>query len=160
MRFWGFWRNCIFNSQKQKKKIEIYIFKQIFSQNAASSNFPIRERHSYNNHSQNWNWCYILTLHATSYTHTTSYIPAMFWRIQSNRQVHLELFHRNPDTLRRARHTAKPDHLIQVNYWEVHTHASCGTASIWQSFKHWGTKLFLLSDELWFTGLKKFCKQG
>ena len=62
---------------------------------------------------------------------------------------HLKWCHRCPDTLSTARHNAKPDHIIQLNCSKVHTHVSCKTTRTQESSNHRGTKMFLLSDELW-----------
>ena len=43
----------------------------------------------------------------------------------------------------------KPDRDTQLNYGEVATHASCKTTRTWESFNNQGTKMSLLSDELW-----------
>ena len=43
---------------------------------------------------------------------------------------------------------AKLDH-IQLNYREVHTYASYKTTTTWENFNNWGTKMILLSEELW-----------
>ena len=44
---------------------------------------------------------------------------------------------------------AKPDHVIQLNCWEVHTHASYKITKTWENFNNRGTKMILLSDKLW-----------
>ena len=44
---------------------------------------------------------------------------------------------------------AKLDRVIQLNYGEVHTHASYKTTRTWENFNNRGTKMILLSDELW-----------
>ena len=44
---------------------------------------------------------------------------------------------------------AKPDRVIQLNYREVHIHASYKTTSKWVNFNNRGTKLILLPEELW-----------
>ena len=41
-----------------------------------------------------------------------------------------------------------PDHVIQLNYGEVHTHASYKTTRTWENFNNQGTKI-LFSDKLW-----------
>ena len=46
------------------------------------------------------------------------------------------------------------------DYEEVHTDASCETASTRESFTQWQTKMFLLSEALRFMSFHKFCKQG
>ena len=72
-------------------------------------------------------------------------IPGVFWRQPSNLWVHLELYYRNFDNLRKVRYTAKPDSDIQLNYrGEVHTQASCETVSKSEGFEYQGTKWFLL----------------
>ena len=76
-------------------------------------------------HSWSQYWCYMLKLQ----------LPAI-WRMQSNQWAHLQLYHRNPDTLRRARHIAKLNCLIQPNYGEVGTHATCGTGNLWEIFNN------------------------
>ena len=43
---------------------------------------------------------------------------------------------------------AKPDHVIQLNCEEVHTHASHEATRRWENFTNRGTKMILLSDEL------------
>ena len=43
----------------------------------------------------------------------------------SNRQVHSELWHRNPDTLERAKQNAIPVPLIQRNCEKISTYAKC-----------------------------------
>ena len=75
-------------------------------------------------------------------------MPDVYWQIQSNRRAHLELCHRNPDTLKNARYIDKSDRVTQLNYVEKCIHASYKTARKWGTFEHRGTKLFLLSDEL------------
>ena len=89
-----------------------------------------------------------LVTYLVSILHTNSSIPGVYWQIQSNRRVHLELCHKNPDTPEKARYIAKSDCVIQLNHREVWIHASCETARTWEIFEHQGTKLFLLSDEL------------
>ena len=44
---------------------------------------------------------------------------------------------------------AKSDLVIQLNCREVHNHASYQTTRTWENFNHQGTKMILLSDELW-----------
>ena len=44
---------------------------------------------------------------------------------------------------------AKLDRVIQLNYGEVHTHASYKTTRTWENFNNQGTKMILLSDKLW-----------
>ena len=44
---------------------------------------------------------------------------------------------------------AKSDHVIQLNCGKVHTHASYETTRTWENFNNRGTKMILLSDELW-----------
>ena len=44
---------------------------------------------------------------------------------------------------------AKPDCIIQLNCGEVCTHASYKTTRTWENFNNQGTKMILLSDELW-----------
>ena len=44
---------------------------------------------------------------------------------------------------------AKPDRVIQLNSGEVCTRASYKTTRTWENFNNWGTKMILLSDELW-----------
>ena len=44
---------------------------------------------------------------------------------------------------------AKLDRVIQLNCWEVRTHASYKIARTWETFNKRGTKKILLSDELW-----------
>ena len=44
---------------------------------------------------------------------------------------------------------AKLDHIIQLNCSEVHTNASYKTTGTWDNFNNEGTKMILLSDELW-----------
>ena len=46
---------------------------------------------------------------------------------------------------------AKPDCVIQLSCREVRTHASYKTTRAWENFNNQGTKLILLSDELWLT---------
>ena len=43
----------------------------------------------------------------------------------------------------------KPDRVIELNSQEMSTHASCKTTRTWDSFNNRGTKMSLLSDELW-----------
>ena len=52
-----------------------------------------------------------------------------------------ELWHPEKDT--------KPDCVIQLNCGEVHTHASYKATRTWENFNNRGTKMILLSDELW-----------
>ena len=44
---------------------------------------------------------------------------------------------------------AKLDCVIQLNCGEVSTHVSYKTTRTWENFDEWGTKIILLSDELW-----------
>ena len=44
---------------------------------------------------------------------------------------------------------AKPDRVIQLNYGEVRTYASYKATRTWENFNNQGTKMILLSDELW-----------
>ena len=44
---------------------------------------------------------------------------------------------------------ATPDHLTKLNCWAVCTHASYKTTRTWENFNNRGTKMILLSDELW-----------
>ena len=44
---------------------------------------------------------------------------------------------------------AKPDRVIQLNCGEVRTHASYKATRTWENFNNQGTKMILLSDELW-----------
>ena len=44
---------------------------------------------------------------------------------------------------------AKPDRVIQLHCREVHNHASYKTTRTWENFKDLGTKIILLSEELW-----------
>ena len=44
---------------------------------------------------------------------------------------------------------AKPDRVIQLSCKEMRTHASYKTTRIWENFNNQGTKMILLSDELW-----------
>ena len=44
---------------------------------------------------------------------------------------------------------AKPDCVIQLNCGEVYTHASYKSTRTWENFNNGGTKMILLSDELW-----------
>ena len=43
----------------------------------------------------------------------------------------------------------KPDRIIQLNCGEVRTHASYKATRTWDNFNNQGTKMILLSDELW-----------
>ena len=43
----------------------------------------------------------------------------------------------------------KLDHIIQLNLGEMCTHGSYKTTRTWENFNIWGTKMILLSDELW-----------
>ena len=54
-----------------------------------------------------------------------------------------------PQEPRHPRKSAKPDCIIQLNFREVGTHASCKTTRTWESFNNWETKMSLLSDKLW-----------
>ena len=44
---------------------------------------------------------------------------------------------------------AKPNRIIQLNCGEMCTNASYKTPRTWKNFNSWGTKMVLLSDELW-----------
>ena len=44
---------------------------------------------------------------------------------------------------------AKLESVIQLSCGEVRTHASYKTTRTWETFNNWGTKIILLSDELW-----------
>ena len=55
--------------------------------------------------------------------------------------------HKSPDIW--AGKGAKPDHIIQLNCGEVHTHAKYETTRTWENFNNQGTKVTLLSNELW-----------
>ena len=43
---------------------------------------------------------------------------------------------------------AKPDHVIQLNCGEVHTHAKYKTTRTWENFNNQGTKVTHFSNEL------------
>ena len=43
---------------------------------------------------------------------------------------------------------AEPDCLIQLNYREVHTHASYKTNRTWEKLNNQGTKMTLISEHL------------
>ena len=51
---------------------------------------------------------------------------------------------------------AKLDHIIQLNYREVHIHASRKITRTWENFNKQGTKLILLSDKLWLIAIQSF----
>ena len=63
--------------------------------------------------------------------------------------AYVKLYHINFDAFEIAMHITKLNCVIKCNYEEVCTHVSCGTASMWDCFEHWGMKLFLISDKLW-----------
>ena len=44
---------------------------------------------------------------------------------------------------------AKPDRVIQLDCGEVRTHASYKATRTWENFNNRGTKMILLSGELW-----------
>ena len=121
-KLWGSWRDCPFNSHKNGNAI---FFRYIFSQNLAFTNFHsfVRDAVRAITHSWSQYWSYMLKLQLTA-----------IWRMWSNQWTHLQLCHRNPDTLRRARHIAKLNCHIQPNYGDVGTHATCGTGSLWEIF--------------------------
>ena len=54
----------------------------------------------------------------------------------------------------------KLDRIIQLNCEEVRTHTSYKTTRTWENFNNRGTKMILLSDELWLiANSSKFCKR-
>ena len=63
--------------------------------------------------------------------------------------AYVKLYHVNFAAFEIAMHITKLNCVIKFNYEEVYTHVSCGTASMWDCFEHWGMKLFLISDKLW-----------
>ena len=73
--------------------------------------------------------------------HANTFVSDKHWWIRLNRQAHLELCCRSPDTFDRARHIVKPDGTIQVNHGEMCTHESCKAACTRESFKYRGAKL-------------------
>ena len=80
--------------------------------------------------------------------HDYTSIPNVYWRKWPNWQAHLELCHKNPDILNRVLNRIS---FIQLNCREVRTHASHKTTRTWRNFSNRGTKIILLSDELWLT---------
>ena len=82
--------------------------------------------------------------------HAKTSILGVYWWIQSNQQVHLELCHKNLTILKRASHVSKPDRIFNstTGKGEVSTHASCETAHTWESFKQQGIKLLLFPDNV------------
>ena len=82
----------------------------------------------------------VLRLHAN----TSS--PDVYWRKQPNQQAHLELCHKNLDIFGKD---TKPDNIIQLNCGEKRTHVSYKATRTWENFNNRGTKMILLSDELW-----------
>ena len=91
----------------------------------------------------------ITLLNLVSMLHANTSSPDIYCWTWLNRQEPLEQCHRYPNTLSRTRHNAKLDRVIQLNCGEVRTYVSCKTTRTQESFNHRGTKMFLLSDELW-----------
>ena len=89
-----------------------------------------------------WGWG-ITSMVSMLHANTSS--PYVYWRKRTNQWAHLEPYHRNPDTLERM-----PNRIVLSNS----TARKCApkqykTMRIWESFNHQGTKMSLLSDELW-----------
>ena len=72
--------------------------------------------------------------------------PDVYSKKQPNQRAHLELCHSNSDTHERVLNL---DCIIQLKCGEMRSHASFKTARTWKSFNNRGTKIFLLSEELW-----------
>ena len=68
-----------------------------------------------------------------------------------NRQAHLQLCHRNTDILEKVLHWITLSNSIARKWLpkQVVTQASCKTTRTWHDFNNQGTKMILLSDELW-----------
>ena len=54
-----------------------------------------------------------------------------------------------PQEPRHSGKDAKPDHVIQLNCGGVHTHASYKATKTWENLNNQGTKMILLSEEIW-----------
>ena len=81
----------------------------------------------------------VLRLHAN----TSS--PDIYWRKWLNQCP----FGTMPQEPWHAEKNAKWDCIIQLNCGEVCTHASYKATRTWENFNNQGTKMILLSDELW-----------
>ena len=127
---WEFERNCAFTSKKHHNIFKIFSQISKFVRNAVE--------------------VHISHIKLVSVLHSNTSISGMYWRTWLSQQTYLELCHRIPHTLGSATHIAKPDWVIQLNCRYLCTHASSEIANTWESFKHQGIKLFLLSNKLWF----------
>ena len=72
--------------------------------------------------------------------HALTYIEGK----DQNQRAHLELYHRNPDILERALNWT-----VLSICGEVRIHASYKTTKTWENVNNQGTKMILLSVELW-----------
>ena len=84
--------------------------------------------------------------------HANTLRPNMYWKNWLNWWAHSELYYKKHDIWP----WHKPNHVIQLNCSEVHTHASYKTTRTWDNFNSQGTKIHYellkmnyLSDELW-----------
>ena len=71
------------------------------------------------------------------------------WRILKEMTEVADLFGSMLQELGHSGKDAKLNHVIQLNCEEVHTHANHEATRRWENFTNWGTKMILLSDELW-----------
>ena len=78
--------------------------------------------------------------------HAKTSIHDVYWKKRPNLWSHLELWH--PGTWHPGK-GVKPDHVIQFNCGAVHTHGNYKITRTWENFNNQGTKMILLSDELW-----------
>ena len=119
------WSGNICACNYEKKKWKHYIVSnEIFSQNF--SKFSLHQ--------------ILQLLRDAVGVHTDSACQHFFPCCISNQQVHWELYHRNSDTLERARYIAKQHRIVQLNYKGVFIQVSFETVSTWESFKHWGNR--------------------
>ena len=89
---------------------------------------------------------FVTLLRSVLRLHANTSSPDLYWRKWPNRQAHLELCYSKPDILKRV-----PNQIVLSNSiaGEVHTYASYKTTRTWENFNNKGTKIFLLSDQLW-----------
>ena len=89
-------------------------------------------------------WCIVVTVNVG--VETTCF---KLWRILKETTEPAGPFGAIPQEPRHLGKDAKPDHVIQLNCREMRTHASYKATRAWENFDNLGTKVILLSDELW-----------
>ena len=104
--------------------------------------FVVKGRHSWNIVVKS-NWSIVKASVEASCKHFKS------WRILKESTKPAGPFGTMPQELWHAGKGAKPDQVVQLNCWELHTHASNKSTRTQEKFNNQGTKMIFLSDKLW-----------